>query len=65
MQQSDVQAGEDLFAQLAVHLPRGFQFVLFVLFDHRINDIGLMSGGNLLADEVPDFGRRARLARNG
>ena len=56
MQQADVEVGENLVAQLAVHLLGGFEFALFVLFDHGIDDVGLMSGGDLLADEVPDFG---------
>src|SRR5208337_3688667 len=70
MQQTDMKVGENLLAQLAVHLLGGLHFALFcfrwVLFDHRINDVGLMSGGDLLADEVPDFGRALVLhaARN-
>ena len=61
MQQADMQVGKNLFPQLAVHLLGGLHFALFcfrrVLLDYRINDVGLMSGCDLLADEVPHFGR--------
>ena len=59
MQQVDPQIGKDLLAQLFVHLDRGFQFGLFVLLDHRIDDVDLMSGGDLLAHEFPDFRERS------
>ncbi len=40
-----------------MHLLRRFYFALFILFNHGIDDIGLMSGGDLLADEFPNFWR--------
>ncbi len=38
-----------------MHLERGLKFALLVLFDHGIHHIGLVSGGNLFAHELPDF----------
>ncbi len=43
-------------AQALVHFDGGFQFAFHrTLFDHGIDDVGLMSGSNLLAHEFPDF----------
>ena len=55
MQESDAQVGKDFLAQLFVHFVGGFERVFFVLFDHGIDDVGLVSGGYLLAHKLPDF----------
>src|SRR5580704_17879998 len=56
MQQADFEFGKDAVAELAVHLDRGLDFVLFVFMDDGIHDVCLMSGGDLLAHKVPNFG---------
>ena len=55
VQKPDPQVGKIFLLELLVHLDRGFQLALFVLLDHRIDDVRLMSGGDLLAHELPDF----------
>src|ERR1700722_18666728 len=55
MQKSHLQVGENITAELAIHFDRSFQFALLILGNHGINHVGLMSGSNLLADELPDF----------
>src|SRR6266567_7461646 len=55
VQNSDLEVRKNFLAQLAVHLHGGFQFGFLILFDYRINDISLMPGRNLLADELPHF----------
>src|SRR5450631_1240980 len=55
MENRDAKIGENLLTQLAIHFHGSFEFVLFVFFDHGINHISLVSGGNLLAYEFPDF----------
>src|ERR1035437_6101219 len=52
-----MQAWKNLIPQLLVHLLGSLQFALFVFFDHRINNVGLMPRTDLLADKVPNFGR--------
>ena len=56
VQQANAQAGELVRAQPLVHLDRGLQFPLHrPFFDDGIDDVRLMSGGNLLAHELPHF----------
>ena len=57
MQQPDMKVGKNLLPQLPVHLLGSFQFAFFVLLNYRINDVSLMSCGDLLANEIPNFGR--------
>src|SRR5215813_13856865 len=57
VQQADVKAGKDAIAKLAKHLLRSLKFTLFVFFDYWIDDICLMSGSKLLANEFPDLRR--------
>ena len=55
MQQSDFQVFENSAAEIAIHFHGGLKFTLFVFGDHWIDHISLMSGGHLLANELPDF----------
>ncbi len=55
VQQADVQVGKNLVAQLAEHLLSGLQFAFFILFDDWIDDVGLMTGSDLFAEEIPYF----------
>ena len=57
VQQADFQVGEGLVAEFLVHLECSLQFALLVFFDDGVDDVSLMSGGDLLAHEVPDFSR--------
>ena len=57
VQQADAQVGKYLLAEFFVHLDRGFQLALFVFLDHRVDDVGLMAAGDLLAHKLPDLGR--------
>src|SRR5437588_1787258 len=55
VQNGDLKIGEDFLAQFAVHLHRSFEFQLFVFFDDGIDNVTLVSGCDLLTDELPDF----------
>ncbi len=57
VQKSHFQIGENLAAELAVHLDRGLEFALFILCDHRIDHVGLVPGSYLFSDELPHFRR--------
>ena len=55
VEEADFQFGEDFFGEALVFVHRGFQFELR-FFDHRIDDVGLMAGGDFAAQKFPDAG---------
>ena len=55
VQHCDAEVGKNFLAQLAVHLHGGLEFVVFTLLNHGTDNVGLMSGCDVLADKMPDF----------
>ena len=55
VEKAEFQRGEDFLGEALVFVHRGFQFELR-FFDDRINDVGLMAGGNFAAKKFPDAG---------
>src|SRR5579863_2544905 len=56
VKKADFHVSEYFAAEFAVHLDGGFQFAFFVFGDYRVDDVDLMSLGDLFANEVPDLG---------
>src|SRR5439155_2985036 len=57
MQNGYAQVGKNPLAQFFVHFHRGFELGLFFFLDDGIDNVSLVASCDLLADEVPDFGR--------
>jgi len=55
VEETEFQFGENFFREALVLLHRGFEFELR-FFDHRIDDVGLMAGGDFFAEKFPDAG---------
>ena len=55
MEQADFKSAKVLPLQFFVHFEGGLDLVLFVLLNYGIDDVGLMSSCNLLADKFQTF----------
>jgi hypothetical protein len=56
VEEAEFQFGENFLGEALVFLHRGFEFELR-FFDHGIDDVGLMAGGNFFAEKFPDAGK--------
>ena len=55
VEKAEFQFGEDFLGEALVFVDGGFEFE-FRFFNHGINDVGLMAGGDFLAKKFPDAG---------
>ena len=55
VEEADFQLRKNVFGEPLVLVHRGFEFELR-FFDHRIDDVGLMAGGDFFAEKFPDAG---------
>src|SRR5581483_3374067 len=54
MQYSDPQVGKYFLTEFLVHLHRGLEFPLLILFNDGVNDIRLVSSRHLLSHKIPN-----------
>src|SRR4029077_18411914 len=57
VQEAYPQIGEHSLVQLLIHFDRGFELLLLAFLNDGIDDVYLMSGGDLFAHKFPDFSR--------